>query len=150
MYAPRSDARLDASEDVEPVRIGNLQYAAWAFNHGLHVQRNPDRRRVGVDPIAEEARRSDANDRNRLALDEESRANHVGIGSVRGLPCRVAEDRNRSGAGEIVGGLEHASGVSAEAKGREIIAGDIFGALGFCSCVSDPDIHHVASGLECR
>jgi len=64
------------------------------------------------------------------------------------LPCGVAENGDGRGARDVVRGLKHAAGVGADAKGREIIARDIFGALGLGHSVADADVHHVLAGLE--
>ena len=67
---------------------------------------------------------------------------------MRCSPSRVAENGNWRSARNVIGRLEQAAGIGAEAEGRKIIAGDIFGALGFRLGVADANVHHVLAGLE--
>jgi hypothetical protein len=143
-----SDPGLQATENIQPIRFGYLQNGGLALKHGFGVQRNPKGGRAIVDAVAEKPGRSDAHNGHRMALDEERGADHVAAAAVGGLPGCVADDSDRRCAGDIVGGLKHAAGISANSKRGEVVARDVFGAGGFCHCVADSDVHRVPSGLE--
>src|ERR1700758_675444 len=64
------------------------------------------------------------------------------------LPCGVAQNRNGSGSGNVVGGLKQTTGVSANSKGREVVPRDVFRALRLGHVVADPDVHRVLARLK--
>ena len=115
---------------------------------GLDVQRNPERGRIAVDAIAEEAGRCDSDNREGLVLDVERRADDAGIGGVVDLPGLIAEYRDRGCAGLVVGGKERAAGIGSEAERREIVSGDVFGGFCLCRSWSGADVDAVVAGLE--
>ena len=65
-----------------------------------------------------------------------------------GLPGGIAENCDRCGSGDVIGGLEHASGVGSDAEGGEVISGNIFGAFRLGHAVADANVHPVLAGLE--
>ena len=84
----RGDSRLDAAEDIQPVRIELLQNAGLSLDDRLDIQGNPDGGRVGVDAISKETGRRDPDDRDWAPLDVEGGVNYLGFAAMIGLPSR--------------------------------------------------------------
>ena len=143
-----SDSRLHAAQNIEPVRFGHLQVTGFALEDRLVIQGNPKRGRAVVDAVAKESGRSNAHDGHRMTLDEERGADHVAVSGVRRLPGCIADDGNRRGTGHIVGGLEHAPGIGADAESGKVVSRNIFSAFGFRHGVADAHIHQVLAGLK--
>src|SRR5581483_5591985 len=74
-----SNSRLEATESVQPVGLGNFQDSSLAFKHRLGIEGNPEGGRIAVEAVAEESRRRDADDGDGMALDEERRADDIAI-----------------------------------------------------------------------
>jgi len=96
------NARLDSTENVEPVRVWLLQNARLPLQVGFIVKWNPERGRIAGDSITEKARRRDPNNRNCLVLDVSGRADQTGIGAMSCLPSLKAEHRHRRSSGHII------------------------------------------------
>jgi hypothetical protein len=150
LQSNRRNSGLEAAEDVEPVGAGLLQNARLAFENRFCVERNPQGRRIIVNAISEKPGRSDSHNRDWMALNEERGADHVAVTGMRCSPSRIAENSNWRGSRNIVGRLEQAAGIGAKSKGRKIIAGDVFGSLGFGGGIAHANVHQVLTGLERR
>lgn len=148
LQAADGDSGLHPAKKIKPVAVRLLEDAGLSFQDGLVVERNPDGGRIGVDAVSEKSGRSDADQRDGVTLDEEGRSDQVAVGGMLGLPGSVTEDGDGSRARNIIGGREQASGVGADAEGREVIAGDVFGALRLCRGVADADAFGFLAGLE--
>ena len=88
---PRRDAvdggaGFEAADDAQPRGDRLAQQRAAAGDHRLLLQRDPEVGRIVAERFAEEARRRDADDRERVALDDERRADERLIAAV----CRSA------------------------------------------------------------
>src|SRR5581483_4381121 len=125
-----------------------MHKGAAAVHRGLLLDWDPDIGRVGVQGVAEEAGRRDADDRKRMLLDRERGADDSGIGPINSLPGTVTQDGGGRGGGSIVIGGDQPAAVGTYAQGRKVVAGDVFGserraARGTLTA----DVHPAPSGL---
>src|ERR1017187_2243314 len=150
LQAAGIDPRPDAPQNVEPVGVWLFENAGLPLQDGFIVERNPEGGWVAVDPITEESRRRDPNNRERLVLDVTGGADHAGVGPVGGLPGLVAHYRDRRCAWTVVRRQKHATGICSQAEGGKVVAGYIFGGFCFRCDGLDADVHAVVSGLEGR
>ena len=111
----RNHARLVASRN-EP-----LPTKAGSCSMGIRLSAQ-----LRVESVAEEAGRSDADHGKRMLLDDEGGPDYCGIGTIRGLPNAMTEDRGGRGGGSVVFRGQQASTVRPDAESREVVARDVF------------------------
>ena len=81
----------------------------------LAVASDPEIRWSIAETITEKSRRSNADHRERLGLNEDCGADDCGIGGILTLPCSVAEDAVRERTGVSSLSAKHAARVGAKA-----------------------------------
>ena len=114
------DAGLEAREDVD------IFTAAHRF--GDERERRPDIGRAGIGGAGltdrAEAARHDADDGERLAIEEDGLADGIGIGGEVVLPEIVGDDRDVLAVAGVVGGNEVAADLGSDAKYAEKVGAD--------------------------
>ena len=113
LQAADIDPWFDAPERIKPIRVGLFENTGFAFQDRLGIERKPQRRRITVNPVAKESCRSDSNNSYGMVLNVKRRSHNGWVGSMGGLPCLIAENRDRSRSRLVVGGLNHAPGTGA-------------------------------------
>ncbi len=115
-------ARAKAPDHAQPRRDGLAEDRRVAVDQRLLLNRNPQVRRIATQSLAEESRRRHADDRERVALDDERGADHRGVGAVRPLPDVMAHHNSGRGRRQVVGRVEHPTAEGADAERREVVA----------------------------
>src|ERR1700744_1993020 len=95
---------------------------------GLLIDRNPKIGRVASQGLSEEAGRGDADDREWMSIEDETRAGYFRIRAVFLLPGAITQHGNRRRRCLVVRGQDSAPGEGAKAKGVEVVAADEFPA----------------------
>ncbi len=121
-------ARTQPADHAQPRGDGLAEDRGVAVDQRFLLERNPEIRRVAAQRFAEESRRRDTGDGERLPLDEERGADDRGIAAVGALPDVMAQHDHRSRRRRVVGGGEDAAAEGADAERREVVAGDVLGA----------------------
>src|SRR6185295_15811256 len=121
-------AGLEAADDAQPGGDRLAQQRVGAGDHRFVLNRDPEVGRIVAERIAEEARRRDAGDRERMAFDDERLADERLIAAVGRLPRVMAEHDDGRRRRRVIGGGEDASAEGADAEGGEVVAGDVFTA----------------------
>ncbi len=101
-----------------------MQQRTLAAEERLLLQRNPDVRWIAAQRLAEEARWRDADDRDRIAVEDERRADDAGIGTIHLLPGAITQHRYRRRGELIVRFTDGATDECGHSEDVEIIAGD--------------------------
>ena len=136
---PRGDVDWRSS-DASPAISGSL------------LEGNPEIRRVAAQGLAEKSRRRDTNDRERMSLHDQRRADHRRIAPIGALPDVMAQHEHGRRSRRVVFRGEGAPGQCAHAERREIVAGHVLGTQGprrrvhVLASHADP----VAARLKCR
>ena len=99
-----------------------------AVDQRFLLERNPEIRRIAAQRLAEESRRRDADDGERVPFDDERGADDRRIAAVGALPDVVAQHDGRRRRRRVVGRGEDAAAERADAERREVVAGDVLGA----------------------
>ena len=136
---PRGDAfdrgaGSQSSDDAEPRRDRLAKQRAIAVDQGLLLNGQPEIRRVAAKRLAKEPRGRDADDRERMILYDERRADDRCLAAVLFLPGAVAQHRHRrrrrvSSAGAKTGPA------SADAERLEVVARHELGTQGLAAAV---------------
>ncbi len=121
-------ALAQPAHDPEPRRHRLSHQRAAAGDERFLLQRQPQVRRVRPERIAVEARRCDADDRERMPLDDEARTDHRRVGAIDRLPRCVADHGNRGRRRAVVGWHHEPATEGPDAERREVAAGDPFAA----------------------
>jgi hypothetical protein len=127
-HAIRRHARPQPADRAKPGGEGIAQQRGLTVEERLLLQRNPEIGRVAAQRFAEESRRHDSHDRERMPLDEKRGAHDRRIATVGAVPRVVAHDDSGCGGWRIVGGAEHTASERVDAESREVIASDVHGA----------------------
>ena len=98
----RIRARLEASNQVEPIEGGIIQQGIGGFKQRLGCQRDPERGRVALNAVAKEPGRSDAHDCDRLRIDDEISAYDRAVSAEFLLPGAETHHRYGGRAGNVV------------------------------------------------
>ena len=121
-------ARPQPADDAQPGGHRLPQDRRVTIDHRLLLQRNPHVRRIAAERFAEKSRRRHTDDGERTAFDVERRSDDRRVTAVSSLPDVMAEHDHGLRRRRVVGGVEHAAPERADAKRREVVAGDELGA----------------------
>ena len=91
-------ARAQPADHAQPRRDRLPQERRVAVDQRLLLQRNPQIGRIAAQRLAEESRRRDADDGERMSLDDERRADDRRIAAVGALPGVMAQHDRPGGA----------------------------------------------------
>ena len=94
-HARRRGARLQATDDAQPGGDRLANQRSFAGHHEVLLQRHPNIGGIAFEGFAVKTRRSDADDGERMAFQDEGGAEDGGVAAVGGLPRAMAEDGNR-------------------------------------------------------
>jgi hypothetical protein len=116
----------------------------------LLLDGQPEIRRVAAKRLAKEPRGRDADDRERMILYDERRADDPCVAAVLFLPGAVAQDRHRCRRRRVVGRREDAAGERVDAERLEVVARHELGTqgLGRRRSAAAAHAHALAAGLE--
>ncbi len=152
---PRRDAfhrgaGAQSSDDAEPRRDRLAKQRAVAVDQGLLLDGQPEIRRIAAKRLAKEPRGRDADDRERMILYDERRADDRCVAAVLFLPGAVAQHRHRGRRRRVVGGREDATGERVDAERLEVVARHELGTqgLGRRGRAAAAHAHALAAGLE--
>ena len=121
-------ARAQPADHAQPRGDRLAEDRRVAVDQRFLLQRNPQIRRIAAQRLAEESRRRDTDDGERVPLDEERGADDRRIAAVGALPDVMAQHDDRRRRRRVVGGGEDAAAERADAERREVVAGDVLGA----------------------
>ena len=91
-HAGDGSAGTEPANDAQPCGDGLIQEACFATDDRLLVNGEPDLGRIAAERIAEEARRSDADDCEWMPFDEKRRSDNRGVTAVSGFPDVMAQN----------------------------------------------------------
>ncbi len=141
----------DASDEVEPIRVGEIEERRRAIEKSLRFQGKPERGRV-FQSIAVEGRGRDAHYGKGLAVESERGSDDRRVEPVLPLPGTVAHDGNGFRASPVVVCVEYPPDVSADAEHREVVPGYVLGSLRLRGLIPPDPAHagETATGLKRR
>jgi hypothetical protein len=125
-HAVSIGARPQAPDHAKPRGDRLAQERAFTADQRLLVQRDPEIRGIALQHFAKEARRSDANDGERMALDGEGAAHDGRIGAIDGLPDTVADDGDRRRGWLVIARSKDTAAESGNSQRGKITAADVF------------------------
>src|SRR5579864_4794947 len=92
LQAADGDSGLHTAKEIKPVAVSLLEDAGLTFQHRFIVDWDPNSGRIGVNAVPEKSWRSNADQSDGVALDEEGRSDQVAVGGMFSLPGGIAED----------------------------------------------------------
>src|SRR5580700_11683729 len=119
------DAPLDPADDKEPCNF-RIVYVGNAEDHRHRLERQVEIRRVAGKPVAVVTLRGDADNGDRLRVDEERASDDAGIRAVVVRPRVVAHDGGKGGAFGVIRLGEKETGGGLKSKGAKVVARDKF------------------------
>src|ERR1700759_1654384 len=146
------DPRAETTNEVEPLQVASFKEAAGLTKERLVAEGDKKPSGICAKALAVKTGRSEADYRERIAVEDEYPTDHRRILPEFFLPGAIADHSDRRGSLLVVGGPKQTASISIAPQCLESISGDVFGGEGFSRVITAlaPHADKGVSGLERR